>query len=414
MKILLINKFLYPKGGDAISTLTTGKILEAHGHEIFFWGMDHPNNPVYRYKDYFVSQVDYDSSKGAVSKAKAAFNILYSFEAKKKIAALLKTINPDLVHLNNFAHQISPSILDEIKKFNIPIVMTMRDYKMVCPTYSMLCNDKICERCKDGHFYHCGINRCTKGSIFKSLVNMAEMYLHHRILNIYDKIDLYISPSRFLKYKIQEMGLKGEVVHLFNCVDPEEFKPVFEFQENSIVYVGRLSHEKGIETLINSVKEIPEVKLKVIGNGPLAEYLKNRIISDKINNVVFLGYKTGQDLHHEIQKSMFLVIPSECYENNPRTVIEAFALGKPVVGARIGGIPELVKDWKTGLTYTAGDTVDLQDKISIMLQNKDKIPEMGRNARSFVEKELNAEVHYDKLIGIYKMAKDMNRKIGKA
>ena len=182
MKILLINKFLYPKGGDAISTLTTGQILEAHGHEVIFWGMAHPDNPPYPFADLFVSNVDYEGSGGLFSKARAAMNILYSFEAKNKLAALLEKTGPDIVHLNNFAHQISPSVLDVLKKHNIPVVMTMRDYKMVCPTYSMLCKGDICEQCKGGQFYHCGINRCTKGSIFKSMVNVAEMYLHHRVL----------------------------------------------------------------------------------------------------------------------------------------------------------------------------------------------------------------------------------------
>ncbi|MCF6247409.1 MAG: glycosyltransferase family 4 protein [Desulfobacula sp.] len=401
MKILLINKFLYPKGGDAVSTLDTGKILENHGHEVIFWGMEHPNNPDYLYQDCFVSQVDYDASGGISAKAKAAMNIIYSFEAKKNMSALLKKFQPDIVHLNNFAHQIGPSILDEIKKYNIPVVMTMHDYKMVCPAYAMLLNEKPCEKCANGYFIMCAVNRCTKGSFVKSLVNVAEMYLHHRILKIYDKIDIYISPSRFLKNKVKEMGLKGDVIHLFNCVDLKFFEADFDWQENSIVYVGRLSHEKGIETLIDAIKGI-DINLKIIGEGPLKENLEKKCKDENINNVRFMGYKTGQGLHDEIRKSMFLVIPSEWYENNPRTVIEAFSLGKPAVGARTGGIPELVQDWKTGLTYTSGDKEDLQKKINLMLENKDKIPEMGRNARAFVEQKLNAEAHYKRLMEIYR------------
>jgi glycosyltransferase involved in cell wall biosynthesis len=404
MKIVLINKFLYPKGGDAISTLTTGEIFSAKGHEVNYWGMDHPDNPHYQFQEYFVSNVDYEGAAGPVSKAKAAMNILYSFEARKKIAALLEKFKPDVVHLNNFAHQISPSILDEIKKHQIPTVMTMRDYKMVCPSYGMLADGKPCEKCQGGRYYYCGLNRCTKGSLFKSMVNVVEMYLHHRILHIYDKIDLYISPSRFLKDKVLEMGLKGEVVYLPNCVDVAGFEPAFEWQENSIVYVGRLSHEKGVQTLINAVKVMSDIKLKIIGDGPLRADLERQIKAEQIKNVVFCGYKTGQDLHNEIKKSMLLVIPSECYENNPRTVIEAFALGKPAVGARIGGIPELVRDWETGLTYTSGDKDDLKGKIKLMIANKDRIPEMGKKARDFVSRELNSDVHYRQLIEIYEQA----------
>lgn len=404
MKILLINKFLYPKGGDAISTLTTGEILTAKGHEVAFWGMEHPDNPAYPFQADFVSRVDYEGSNGLAAKLKASANILYSFEAKKKIASLLKKFQPDVVHLNNFAHQISPSILDEIKKYDIPVLMTMRDYKMVCPTYSMLCQGEICEKCMGGRFYHCGLDRCTKGSVFKSLVNVAEMYLHHKILHIYDKIDLYISPSRFLQGKVQEMGLRGEVEYLPNCVDISGFAPAYDWAENSIVYVGRLSHEKGVGTLINAVKTIPDVRLKIIGDGPLKTELEEKIRTEHIGNVGFLGYRTGDDLHDEIRKAMFLVIPSEWYENNPRTVIEAFALGKPAVGARIGGIPELVRDWETGLTYVSGDAEDLRQKFVLLLEHKDKIPEMGRNARDYVARELNSEVHYRKLMELYEYA----------
>jgi glycosyltransferase involved in cell wall biosynthesis len=366
--------------------------------------MAHPDNPHYQFQEYFVSNVDYEGAAGPVSKAKAAMNILYSFEARKKMAALLEKFKPDVVHLNNFAHQISPSILDEIKKHQIPIVMTMRDYKMVCPSYGMLADGKPCEKCQGGRYYYCGLNRCTKGSLFKSMVNVVEMYLHHRILHIYDKIDLYISPSRFLKNKVLEMGLKGEVVYLPNCVDVAGFEPAYEWQENSIVYVGRLSHEKGVQTLINAVKDIPGIQLKIIGDGPLKTDLENQIKAEQIKNVVFCGYKTGQALHDEIKNSMFLVIPSEGYENNPRTVIEAFALGKPAVGARIGGIPELVEDWETGLTYASGDKDDLKKKITLMNDNRDKISQMGKNARKLVEQNLNADIHYQNLIKIYKKA----------
>jgi len=399
--ILLINKFLFPKGGDAISTLTTGKILSAKGHKVFYWGMAHPDNPPYPLQDYFVSNVDYDSNTGVMNKAKAALDILYSFEAKSKMAALIKEIKPDVVHLNNFAHQIGPSILDVIKQHHIPVVMTMRDYKMVCPVYSMLCNGKVCEKCKGGQFYHCGINRCTKGSLFKSLLNVAEMYLHHHVLHIYDKIDLYISPSRFLKNKVEEMGLHGEVAYLPNCVDLSGFTPCYGGHENSIAYVGRLSHEKGLETLIDAVKDIVGVRLTIVGDGPLKEHLEQKVKKENIDNVELLGYRTGQALHDEIKRVMFLVIPSECYENNPRTVIEAFALGKPVVGARIGGIPELVMDGVTGYTYEPGNVLDLRKQIEMGRGNQESLMEMGKNARKYVEENLNAARHYQELMRIY-------------
>ena len=281
--------------------------------------------------------------------------------------------------------------------------MTMRDYKLVCPSYAMLVKGVPCEKCKGGRYYHCFLNKCTKGSQLKSLVNTAEMYLHHKILRIYDNIQVYVSPSKFLQNKVMEMGLNKKVEYLPNFTDIEKTQPDYEWQEESLVFVGRLSYEKGIETLISAVKNMP-VKLKIIGGGPLKENLLAKIKDEEIGNVSFLGYLKGDELFDQFKKTMMLVIPSEWYENNPRTVIEAFALGKPVIGARIGGIPELVKDGETGYTFESGNTEDLREKINYVLNNKDLIPEMGKKARKFVEKELNPEIHYAKLMKIYQSA----------
>ena len=249
MNILLINKFFFPKGGDAIVTLDTGKVLQSKGHKVVFWGMDHPDNPEYQYENLFVDYVDLDSGGNLKQKLKITKNIIYSREAKNKIKQVIESFHPDVVHLHNFAHQISPSILDVFAKCNIPAVMTMHDYKLVCPTYSMLLDGEPCERCKDGKYYWCFLKNCTKSSYSKSLLNTLEMYLHHKILHIYDKIDLFISPSMFLKEKVEEMGFRGEIFHLPNFLELDDFFPCYEAKENSIVYVGRLSQEKGIASL---------------------------------------------------------------------------------------------------------------------------------------------------------------------
>jgi len=403
MKILLINKFLCLKGGDAISTLTTGHLLEKKGHKIIFWGMKHPFNPDYPYKDYFVSYIDFNKSMNVVQQFMATLRILYSLEAKSKIESLLRTEKPDIVHLNNFAHQISPSILHVFARHKIPTVMSMRDYKLVCPSYTMLTEDKPCEKCKNGHYYQCVLHHCAKNSYFKSALNMMEMYLHHNIMHIYDLVDVFISPSRFLKNKLEEMGFKRNIVYLPNFVHLEEFSTQFNWQDNSIVYFGRLSKEKGLLTLIEAVKDL-DVKLKIIGEGPLKSNFKFKIKNEKLSNVELLGYKSGEELTNEIQKSMFVVLPSEWYENNPRSIIEGFALGKPAVGSRIGGIPELIKNNETGLTFEPGNAEDLRSKIKYLIDNPDKVVEMGRNGRAFVERELNAERHYQRLMEIYEQA----------
>ena len=196
------------------------------------------------------------------------------------------------------------------------------------------------------------------------------------------------------------MGFNGKVEHIPNFVKQNNFKPSYDWQEKSIYYLGRLSHEKGILTLIDAVKSI-EVTLKIIGDGPSRMEVEDKIKNEAISNIKLLGYMSNKQLTDEMSKSMFMVIPSEWYENNPMSVIESFALGKPVLGARIGGIPELVKDNETGMTYESGNTAELTDKIKDMLSNEKRIRTFGQNARLYLENELCSEAHYDRLIKTY-------------
>jgi len=405
MKVLLIDKFLFPKGGASICTLETGKLLIKNGHDVAFWGMKHPLNKELPFQDFFVSNVDYNKKTSIWQQVKSGIKILYSLEAKSKISNLLACWRPDIVHLNNFAHHISPSILSVFIKYKIPAVMTLHDYKLICPTYLMLLNGRPCEKCKKGKFYNCLINKCTKNSILKSLINTMEMYLHHKILNIYDSISLFISPSIFLMEKVKEMGFNGNIVYLPNFVELGKYKPSYDYKDKAIVYFGRLSKEKGVGNLINAVKDL-DVELKVVGSGPYEDELRNKVNGENIGNVYFLGYKEGKELIKIISESLFAVIPSAWYENNPISVLESFALGKPVIGSRIGGIPELVIDGKTGFTFKAGDSAVLKEKIKYLLDNTNKIKVLGRNARKFVEKNFNPEKHYKELIEIYKMEID--------
>ena len=403
MKILLINKFLYPKGGDAISTLTTGELLVARGHKVIFWGMDHPKNPDYSYRELFVSYIDFNKPMSVLQRFRTTLRILYSFEAKKKIEKLIKKERPDIVHLNNFAHQISPSILDVFAKYRIPTVMTMRDYKMVCPTYSMLLDGKPCERCKNGKYYWCFLKNCTKSSYSKSLLNTLEMYLHHKILHIYDKVDLIIATSKFLKEKHMEMGLRNKIAYLPNFISTKDYLPEFQWKEKSMVYFGRLSRKKGLFTLLNAAAGL-DIQLKMIGDGEIRQDLEQKARSEGLNNVVFIGYKSGEDLKEEIKCSIATVLPSEWYEAFGRTIIESFALGKPVIGSRIGGIPELIKDGENGLLFEPGNSDDLRTKIEFFLNNQGIIKKWSENAKKLVEEKFSEDKHYEGLMEIYKKA----------
>lgn len=408
MKVLLINKFLFDKGGDARSMLDIGRFLAAKGHDVCYWGMEHPMNPKYLHEDLFVSYIDLNDPGGIKDKIYITANILYSFEAKKKINRFIHRTNPDIIHLNNFAHQISPSILHIFRKKKTPVVMTLHDYKIICASYLMIKNQHVCEACKGGRYYQCFLNKCTKNSYFKSFVNTIEMYLHHKILHIYDLIDIFISPSMFMLRKLREMGFKKDVVYLPNFIRIEDYRPAFDSKDKTVCYFGRLSPEKGIFTLIDAVRDT-EIQLVVIGEGPLRSELKDMIRKEGLRNVLYLGYKSGEDLKRHIRESLVVVLPSECYENNPRALLEAFALGKPVIGSRIGGIPEIVKEDENGLTFEPGNAVDLREKLIYMIKNSNKTRNMGKNARRFVEDNFDSEQHYKQLMQIYDIAMERHK-----
>jgi glycosyltransferase involved in cell wall biosynthesis len=242
----------------------------------------------------------------------------------------------------------------------------------------------------------------------KSLVNTLEMTLHHPVLRLYDKIDRFISPSRFLIGKIREMGFGGEMVHLPNFVDLSRFSAESDLTANRICYFGRLSPEKGLLTLLQSVRNL-DIELHIIGTGPQQEKLLAVTEKENLNHVRFLGYRENRELHREIASSLAVVLPSEWYENNPLSILEAFALKKPVIGADIGGIPELVIPGETGFIFPPGDADRLSRRISQLLSHPRKAQEMGCRAFDRVRRENNREVYYRKLMDIYR---DVAKKTG--
>lgn len=400
MRILLANKFLYPKGGAEVSVLETAQLLKRKGHEVVFFAMQHPDNIPSAEEAFFVSQVDYERD-GLKDALRTSARLLYSFEAKRNIARLIESNRPDLAHLNNIYHQLSPSIIHALRAAGIPMVMTLRDYKLVCGSYSMLANGSVCEACRGGRYYHCVLKQCVKDSRAKSLLTTIEMYLHHRVLHIYKAVDCFISPSHFLKAKVVEMGFRGRLEVLPNFVCVQDYQPQVDWDERTIVYFGRLSKEKGLLTLLEAIKELPDIGLKIIGTGPLQAVLEHVIHSQKLHNARVLGQLTGEALRQEVQRSMFTVLPSEWYENNPRSILEGFALGKAAVATRIGGIPELVRDGETGWTCEPRNPADLRAKILTLARHPDEIRRMGENARRLVEEEFNEEVHYQRLMELY-------------
>ncbi|MGL6108246.1 glycosyltransferase family 4 protein [Romboutsia sp.] len=399
MKILNVNKFYYRKGGSEAYFFGLADLLKENKHEVIPFSMKDKKNYDSKYNKYFVENISYENM-GIKEKLSNGAKLIYSVEAKNKAKKIVSDCNPDIAHLHIFQHQLSPSILKQIKKNGTYIVNTVHDLKVVCPNYKMLNNDEICEKCKTDKFINCFKTKCIKGSTVNSLLNTIEAYTH-RILKSYDYVDKFICPSQFYSDKFIEFGIpKEKVVHIPNFVDTSKIKPNYDF-EDYFVYFGRLSEEKGIKTLIESMKLIKKSKLIIVGNGPLEEELKLIVKNNNINNIEFVGFKTGIELENIVKNSKFVVIPSEWYENAPMSIIEAMSYGKPVIGSNIGGIPEFIEHNNTGLIFEAKDSIDLENKIDTLLNNESKVKEMGRKARARAEKLYDKKVHYEKIMSLY-------------
>ena len=387
MKILLSNKFYYRRGGDCIYMLNLEQLLKEHGHEVAVFAMDYPENLDTPWKKYFPSNMN---------KLMALTRPFGSQEVKRKFGRLLDDFNPDVVHINNVHTQLSPVIAELARKRCIRVVWTLHDYKLLCPRYDCLRDGKeICEKCFGGDKSPCKIYRCMKGSRLASEVGYREAVMWNRE-RLEACTDLFICPSGFMAEKMAQGGFRKEKLKvLCNFIDTKKCRKDNYDKEDYYCYVGRLSHEKGVATLIEAAARLP-YRLKVIGGGPLSEELK--IKNEQLKgNVEFLGFRQWDDIKNIVGKARFTVIPSEWYENNPLSVIEAQCLGTPVLGARIGGIPELIDEGRNGMTFESGNTNDLTEKIKTMFDVKFDY----KGIADVAMKHYNAENYYKEIMKIY-------------
>jgi glycosyltransferase involved in cell wall biosynthesis len=413
MKILLVNKFNYQRTSGADKYfLDLAELLAAQGHEVAKFSMKHDRNLSDKYDKYFVDNIDFNRPK-ITDIFKYISRVIYSIEARKKFAQVIMEFKPDIIHIHNIYHQISPSILPVAKKFNIPVVAHLHDYKMLCPNYKMYNRKGICEKCRGGKYYNCLLNKCLKNSYPKSLLASIEMYLHHRFMKIYEKnIDLYISSSDFMKEKAIEWGLpKNKIFVLPYFIEIEKYHPKFD-KGDYLLYFGRLSEEKGIGTLIKAMESVnKEMTLKIVGTGPEYSNLEKLVKSLHLDNrVEFVGSKFNNDLRKIISNSFLVVVPSQWYEVFGIVIIEAQAMGKPVLASRIGGITEIIEDNKNSFLFSPGNHIELAKKINNIINNND-LEAIAKNA-NFSVKKYNSMIHIKNLTKIYlKLNKNNKLKI---
>ncbi len=403
MKILLVNKFFFLNGGSEACMFDGARLLKERGHQVAFLSMAHPRNIESEDPAYFVSHVDFNELRGPVAKTRAAARMLWSREARALMEDVVRRERPDVALLHNVYHQLSPSILAPLERHGVPAVMVLHDYKMVCPVYTLFSGGRPCELCSHRRFFHCVSRRCSRGSLGGSLAAAAEMTLHHRLLDAYRGVAAFVSPSRFLADKLAEMGFRGSVHHVPNFIDARALRPEPSADDRSVVYFGRLTPEKGLRTLIEAMDGVAGT-CTIVGEGPSGPELRRLAAGRGLGNVAFTGRLPFEEVVSRVRRARAAVLPSEWYENAPRSVLEAFALGKPVIGARIGGIPELVEDGITGWTFESGNASDLRRALVLALSNADRVEEMGRNARTRVERRYGADLYYDRMTAILRAA----------
>ena len=406
MKILMVDKFYFVKGGAERYMFELSKVLEANGHEVIPFAMRHPDSFETQHEAFFARNIEYNHGSVLAKVAtavRAAGKMIYSFDARKQMEKLIEATKPDIAHLHMIDHQLSPSILHALKKYNVPVIQTVHQYKLVCPNYRLYNprTGKICEKCLDGNLLHPIKEKCHKNSLVASLMVAVESSLH-RATRIYEKhIDLFHVPSHFMGRKFKEAGVgDGKVRHMFYTINMQDFTPHFSAGDY-LLYFGRLADEKGILTLLAASRKYPDAPLLIVGDGPQRSELEAFVVEHSLGNVKFLGLKSGDELESVVKNARVIIVPSEWYDNSPLVIYESFAYGKPVICSLMGGMPELVDHEENGLHFEAGDIDGLAAQMARLWENPDLAVTFGKNARAKAEREFDPDVHYEQMYGWY-------------
>ncbi len=397
MKILLVNKFLYPKGGAETYVFKLGQMLQAGGHEVQYFGLENGKNIVGNRAGAYVSDLDF--SKGIRGNLTAPFRIVYCAEARRKIRSVLEDFQPDVVHVNNIQYHLTPSILLETQRYRkkagrpVKLVYTAHDYQLICPSHGLYDNDlRPCEKCLGGNYTHCLRTKCLKNSYLKSFLGMLDGYWW-KYSKAYSYIDAIVCPSRFLKSKLDvQPRFAAKTLVLQNFMEEDWGEPVEK--QDYVLEFGRLSREKGTLTLLEAARNMPDTRFVFAGYGPETEAVK------ALPNGEYVGFLTGEELRKLVAAAAVSVYPSQWYENCPYSVMESQRLGTPVIGARIGGIPELIQEGQTGELFAPGDARELEEKLRSLLADPQRMERYGKQGRMLAVE--TPERYLEKLMEIYR------------
>lgn len=398
----MINACHYMRGGAEIVYFNTARLLKSHGHEVAYFSSVDDRNEKTEFEQYFVGAGNI-REMSLIRKIRKVPSYLHNSGAARQLERLISDFRPDIAHVHIFYGTLSVSILGMLRKHKVPVVHTVHDYRLLCPVNSL--TDKkgnVCELCKDRHYYHCIIKRCSEGVISQSIMVTLEAYFWKYIMNPVKYIDHFIFVSDFSRGKHLEFNpvFGGRHTRIYNFTQfREQGEPAP--RGNYFLYFGRLSAEKGIKTLVSAFSDDRSQRLKIAGTGPLREFVEDSAKTS--GNIDYVGFMKGEDLAGLIRNSSFVILPSECYENNPLTIVEAYSLGKPVIGADTGGIKELINDGRNGFLFRSGDRKSLKSAIeNSTLLNDREYHDFSKSVHDFAKLKFDTEKHYLDLMEVYK------------
>jgi glycosyltransferase involved in cell wall biosynthesis len=402
MKILFCNKYNFPFSGTEVYLFELMDLLRSQGHEVALFSMVDSRGEPTSYDQYFVPHIDFkDATAGWLARAKLGAHAIYSTDARDRLRKMVQAFQPDVAHVRNIYHHLSPSILWELKAQGIPAIYHLNDFKPVCPVYNMVTNGRACEQSCTGKYWKMLSKGCYEGPVSSATLLMTEAYIHHWIGTYGKCVDHFLTPSQFAKQQLTRNGFSSENItvlpHFQNL--PQAAPPAST--DAPILYFGRLSPEKGVDHLLRAMKALPRVRLQVAGDGPQRAELEGLAHTLSLNNVEFTGHLNGKDLERRIAAARFTILPSLAYETLGKSILESYAWQRPVVASDLGSRRELVREGETGLLYQPGDVEQLSGAISYLAQRPRQVQEMGVAGRQLVATRHSPANHYQELMQLY-------------
>lgn len=391
MRILLVHNFYQQFGGEDAVALAERRLLEQHGHQVFFYSRHNDD-----LKDY-----------GLRNKITFFPNTIFSSRTAQEIRRVVEEFKPDVAYIHNFVPLVSPSVHHVLHALKVPVVQVMHNFRPYCPNGLFYTQGAVCEKCKGGNYLHAVRNRCCKDSYLVSALYAATFALN-RAAGMVDKVDAFVCLTEFARQKMLELGIPESKLFIRpNFIEtPPAPQAAFNGNGKYVLFLGRLSAEKGLWTLIRAFEPFKDVELRVLGTGPLEKELRTYARDKKLHNIAFYGFRNGEDKWRLLRGCSFTVVPSEWYENFPVAVLEAYACGKPVVASNTGGLSYVVENGNTGFLFEPANVSDLRRKLEHLLARPEEAFEMGGRARRLVETRYSPQAGYESLVRIFQSVQE--------